>query len=272
MADSPDLPGERAWRVGPDGRLPLEYWKFLRDLVTYVRQTQGNTTDLSAISARLDALEAASQSGVSGRASVQAIQQEAETVLQLVGDLVVPGLSRYYGTNPAGAKGWHELLLSALADVDLVTTPPADGDVLTWDDAAQKWVPGAAGGGGGSAEGGVLIEFGTPSDDSPVLPVGTKAQAIASASYELTGEWELWCYPSGSVQVDVWVDDFASLPPTDADSICPGDEPAVAASISATGSFTGPVTVNRTDGVTANIDSNSGVKWVSLLLKGTKTA
>lgn len=271
MADSPLLPGQHAWRLTPDGRLPPEFFKFFRDLISFVSQTQGNTSDLASINARLDALEAAnSGSNIVGQHSIQVIQQEAQTIVRLFGDVGAPGATRYYGTDSTGARGWFERLLSSLADVDLVTTPPADGDALVWDATAERWVPGA--GGGGAAEGGILVQFGAPADDSPVLPVGTKAQAIAAAGYELTGEWELWCYPSGSVQVDVWVDDFASLPPTDADSICPGDEPAVSASISATGSFTGPVTVNRTDGVTANIDSNTGVKWVSLLLKGTKTA
>ena len=40
--------------------------------------------------------------------------------------------------------------LAQLLDVDVVSTPPADGDALTFDDGSGKWVP-AAGGGGGAA-------------------------------------------------------------------------------------------------------------------------
>ena len=145
MADSPDLPGERAWRVGPDGRLPLEYWKFLRDLVTYVRQTQGNSASLAEIEARLDALESSGASAITGQHSVQVTEEAAETLIRLVGDLAVPGVSRYYGTNASGARGWYERLLSTMADVDL-SVPPADFDSLTYDSASGKWIPRAVGG------------------------------------------------------------------------------------------------------------------------------
>jgi hypothetical protein len=138
MADSPDLPGERAWRVGPDGRLPLEYWKFLRDLTTYVRQTRGNTASLSEIDARLDALESAGANAVTGQNSVNVSQQDAETIIRLVGDLAVPGAGRYYGTSSDGTRGWYERLLSTLSDVDF-TTPPATGDALVYDGA--NWAP-----------------------------------------------------------------------------------------------------------------------------------
>lgn len=37
--------------------------------------------------------------------------------------------------------------LNDLGDVDLVTTPPADGDALTYDATAMQWVPAAGGGG-----------------------------------------------------------------------------------------------------------------------------
>ena len=38
------------------------------------------------------------------------------------------------------------LELDDLTDVDLVTTPPADGDALTYDATAGQWIPGAGGG------------------------------------------------------------------------------------------------------------------------------
>jgi hypothetical protein len=45
-----------------------------------------------------------------------------------------------------------DLAVSALNDVDVATTPPAEGDTLAWDATAGKWLPAApaAGGGGGA--------------------------------------------------------------------------------------------------------------------------
>lgn len=40
--------------------------------------------------------------------------------------------------------------LADLQDVDLETTPPVDGDVLKFDAASQKWIPGVGTGGGGN--------------------------------------------------------------------------------------------------------------------------
>ena len=145
MADSPILPGPHKWKLAPSPRggppdLPIEFFKFFRELVGYVRQIQGNTDDLAAIEARLDALEAAAQNAVSGQASIQTIQQEAATILRLVGDVSIPGVSRFYGTNADGAKGWYQRLLATLADVDL--TGLADGDALVWDATTERFVPG----------------------------------------------------------------------------------------------------------------------------------
>lgn len=43
------------------------------------------------------------------------------------------------------------LVIDDLADVDTVTTPPTDGDVLTWVAADSEWIPAAPTGGGGAA-------------------------------------------------------------------------------------------------------------------------
>lgn len=143
MADSPILPGSHQWRLVPGLRggppdLPPEFFKFFRDLVTYVAQTQGNTASLAEILARLDALEAASTNAVTGQYSVQTFQQDAATIIRLLGDIPAPAVQSYYGTNEAGNRGWYQRLLSTLADVD-VTTPPEAGDALVYDGA--KWAP-----------------------------------------------------------------------------------------------------------------------------------
>lgn len=67
--------------------------------------------------------------------------------------------------------------LGDLTDVDL-TTPPTDGQVLTWDDTAQKWVAGAGGGGGylpltgGTVTGNVNLVSGTSTSDPATLRFG----------------------------------------------------------------------------------------------------
>lgn len=148
MADSPILPGSHLWKLNRQGQLPEDFWRFFRDLVTYVRQTQGNTSDLAAFEARLAALE---QSGLSadilGNMSVQVLGSlaDGEIVLQLRGDAVNPGPLFHYATDASGNKGWQRNTLAALADVDL-TTPASDFDSLTYDSASGNWIPRAVGG------------------------------------------------------------------------------------------------------------------------------
>lgn len=112
MADSPILPGSHLWKLNRQGQLPEDFWRFFRDLVTYVRQTQGNTSDLAAFEARLATLEHSGLSAdILGNMSVQVLGSLAggEVVLQLRGDSASPGASRYYGTDQEGSKGFHAL-------------------------------------------------------------------------------------------------------------------------------------------------------------------
>ncbi len=146
MADSPILPGSHQWKLVPSLRggppdLPPEFFKFFRDLVTYVAQTQGNTASLADILARLDALEAASTNAVTGQFSVQTFQQDAATIIRLLGDIPAPAIQSYYGTNEDGNRGWYQRLLSTLADIDF-TTPPVDGQALIYDAVSETWKPG----------------------------------------------------------------------------------------------------------------------------------
>ncbi len=63
MADSPILPGDRAWRDGSGKPMPVEFYRFFRDLISYIQQTQGNSAALAALEARVAALEAAAAAG-----------------------------------------------------------------------------------------------------------------------------------------------------------------------------------------------------------------
>lgn len=139
MADSPILPGSHAWRDGSGKPLPPEFFRFLRDLTTYVRRTQGDSLELGQLEARVDALESASSGSLNGLQSVEVVGAGSnEVLLQLRGDEASPNPLHYYGADDAGAKGFHELAMSALADVDLLGL--TIGDTLVWDGA--DFVPG----------------------------------------------------------------------------------------------------------------------------------
>lgn len=182
MADSPILPGSHQWRLVPGLRggppdLPPEFFKFFRDLVTYVAQTQGNTASLADILARLDALEAASTNAVTGQYSVQTFQQDAATIIRLLGDIPAPAVQSYYGTNEAGNRGWYQRLLSTLADVD-VTTPPEAGDALVYD--GTVWKPGSVD---------TAVPFFVP--DGQSYTVAANKQALFTIPIELDGDASL---------------------------------------------------------------------------------
>lgn len=306
MTDSPLIPGSHSRPIAPDGKFAAEWYRYFRDLIVYIRETDGNSEELAQLEARVAELEAQGAIQFLSPFSVQVLGDGPFTV-QLVGDNDSPGASYFYGTNELGAKGFYQRLLETLADVD-VSTPPASGDALVYDGAA--WAPSpvllnpmttegdlivgdvggvpirlpagsdgdvlsivggvptyTSGGGGGGGEGGIGVSIGTYSTNALVIPVLSEATSIADGSYSLTGEWFMWCYPSGSIEIDVWKDVFGTIP-TVADSICGGSEPAIVGGTFATGSFTGPVSVDRTDTLIAHINSNADVKWVKLLLVG----
>jgi hypothetical protein len=77
--------------------------------------------------------------------------------------------------------------LAQLLDVDVVSTPPVDGDALTYDDGSGKWVPLAGGGGGADDQTAAEVPF-TPAGtiaatdtQSAVEEVATDAAAAVSA-------------------------------------------------------------------------------------------
>lgn len=142
MPDSPILPSQRAWTDRSGNPLPVEFFKFFRDLLRFVQQAGGNSVDISGILARLDALEAAGNATIQGLASVlvQGSLADGNVQLLLDGDEASPDASSYYGTDATGAKGWFERLLSSLNDVDLAGL--ANGDTLIWNAGTGKFEPG----------------------------------------------------------------------------------------------------------------------------------
>jgi hypothetical protein len=143
MADSPILPGQHAWKLTPDGRLPVEFFQFLRDLIPFIRAVSGNTVDVAELEARVDALENASPEDASVQGVLSVVSQgslaNGLVQLHLQGDTAAPGSNYYYGTDATDAKGWYERLLATLADVDV--TGLADGDALLWNATTEKFEP-----------------------------------------------------------------------------------------------------------------------------------
>jgi hypothetical protein len=77
-----------------------------------------------------------------------------------------------------------------LSDVDTTTTTPTNGDVLTWDNSASKWVPDAGGGaGGGGSDSFNTIQVSGQSDvvadsgnDTLILAAGTNIVITTNAT------------------------------------------------------------------------------------------
>ncbi len=129
MADSPILPGVQAWRDASGRPLPAEFFRFLRDLIRYIDQIDGNTAELADILARLEALEAGGVSAdIIGLLSVQVIGalSDGEVVLQLQGDQLSPDPESYYGTAGLGGKGFHTLPPPAFVPY----VNPADDEII----------------------------------------------------------------------------------------------------------------------------------------------
>lgn len=140
MADSSSLPGSHYWPA-----LPYPFWMWFQQVEAFRASGQtaiinlaAVTESVTALDARVTTLEAASGVGtLTGPQSVRVDGALATgATVRLRGDVSAPGASFYYGTNPAGTKGWYTHAVSTLADVDL-TGLVAD-DVLRWSGTA--WV------------------------------------------------------------------------------------------------------------------------------------
>ncbi len=145
------LPRASAALTNAAGPPTAEWRRFFESLAAQTDNVSLQAEYL-ALAARVAALEDDPGADIGLVLGQQSIKQvgvltSGNVYLTLQGDAQTPGNSYYYGTDAAGAKGWHALSLDALSDVDLTTTPPADGDVLTYDNATSTWIPAAGGGG-----------------------------------------------------------------------------------------------------------------------------
>lgn len=298
------------------GGPPLPEWRRFFESLASLTDDASLQASLNALTARVAALEAEGSTDIGSVFGTDSIVQvgtlqSGNVILSLQGDESSPGALYVYGTDSLGAKGWRQVSLDDLADVDLTTVPPATGDALVFDGTA--WVPGAvlanpmslegdmivggplgvptavpAGtatdvwtsngpgaspswqpstGGGSAPPGGIGISIGTYSTAATVLAALTEATALAGKDYSLTGGWNMWCWPSATIAVDVWSDSFGNVP-TVGDSITGGSPPSITAGTFNSGTFTGPITIDRMDTLLAHINSNNTAKWVYLLLLG----
>jgi hypothetical protein len=109
MADSPLLPGSHAWRDASGRPLPVEFYKFLRDLVAFIRATNSNTESIAELAEQLAELLSRTYN-LTGVDSVKVLGllKDGATV-RLVGDENNPLQAYFYATDDDRAKGWNPL-------------------------------------------------------------------------------------------------------------------------------------------------------------------
>lgn len=143
MAANPSIPRPDAELLNPTwaGRPANEWYTFWQQLLQFVRENGGNATDIAALEARVAALEAegATDAVIQGLYSVAVLGSLADgtVTLQLVGDTDTPGNTYYYGTGPAGDKGWFTVasaLTATQPGVELVTGADGVTDIRPDDD------------------------------------------------------------------------------------------------------------------------------------------
>ncbi len=291
---------------GSAGTATHEFYNFLRQLASITTNVELQE-EINGILIRLDALEESDSFTIQGQLSVAVTGTPSGglVALALRNDVSSPAAGFYYGTNEFGVKGWYARLLTTLNDVD-TTTPFVAGDAPVFDGSLFQPTPVLANpmtslgdiivadvGGvpdrlGVGADGDVLtIVAGVPAYAAPATgghtrgitvtggsiggSVITAAQTIgglAASDYTLTGNWYLWCSPTGSIEVDVRKTTFGALPPGPGDSICGGNEPSVAAAISDSGTFAGwSTSISRDDALSVVVNSVTDVTWFVLLLE-----
>lgn len=74
---------------------------------------------------------------------------------------------------------------------------------------------------------------------------------------------------SGSIKVDLWKDAYANFPPTDADSICGGNEPEISSGTKDSDTTLTDWTTSVSDGdiIRVNVDSCTTIQRCTLSIK-----
>lgn len=146
MTNIPQLPGAHAWKDGQGRPLPVEFYRFFRDLALRNDIPADVSAQVASLLSRVDALEAESDAQIHPDSPITI----AGT---LAGGLVVVGLENK--TPAAGGallvtefdgKGLRiseaPAVLDDVSDVSAAT--PSDGDALLWNEGAGAWVAGQA--------------------------------------------------------------------------------------------------------------------------------
>lgn len=105
------------------------------------------------------------------------------------------------------------------------------------------------------------------------VEVGAQIDIPIEFDCELTG-WTLLLDQADSVEVDVWRDAFSAFPPTDADSITGGHEPATSAAASATDSDIADwasLALSAGDVLRLNVDACSVAERITLALRAERS-
>ena len=160
----------------------------------------------------------------------------------------------------AGATVSLDADLNDLADVN--TTGVADGDVLVYEAAGTRWIPGTAGGGGDTRAITFVVDGG-----GSAITTGIKADVYVPYAATITAVTML-ADQSGSIVVDIWKDSYANYPPTDADSITAAAVPTITtATKSQDTTLTGWTTsISAGDTLRFNVDSITTVTRLTLAL------
>ncbi len=104
------------------------------------------------------------------------------------------------------------------------------------------------------------------------IAAGTEIEVRVEAGFTITG-WYIIADQDGDIQFDIWLDTFANHPPTDADSITAGNEPAISSADSGSDlTLTGWTTaVGDGDILKFRVDSATTITRASIYLIGTRT-
>lgn len=101
--------------------------------------------------------------------------------------------------------------------------------------------------------------------------IADNAQAWICVPFACTiSSWDLTADQSGSITIDVWKDTYANFPPTNADSITNGHEPALSTAQKAQDtdlSDWSSVTITANDYLMFNVDSCTTITKAVLILK-----